>query len=168
LISRLTIPQTFFEKVKELYTDFKVIPPERIHPTVGQNVTHIDIDKITIKFWDLGGQESLRSLWEEYYQHCQGILFIIDSTDRDRLQECRDALLSINKDLISDIPILMLANKQDLPDSMEVQDIKEIFNTMVEVLGARDSRVLPVSAIEGTGVKDAVEWIKVRMVRNKE
>lgn len=155
--------------MKSIYTDLKVTPPERIHPTVGQNVTHINVDKLTIKFWDLGGQESLRTLWEEYYQHCHGIIFIIDSTDRSRLQECCDTLLAVvNDENVTNVPILMLANKQDREDSMEVEDIKEIFNKIAEHLSARDSRVLPISAITGDGVADAIEWIKLRMIRNKE
>ncbi|ODV76046.1 Arf family GTPase ARL3 [Cyberlindnera jadinii NRRL Y-1542] len=160
---------TFFEKVKSLYTDLKATPPERIHPTVGQNVVHINVDKIVIKFWDLGGQESLRSLWEEYYAHCHGIIFIVDSTDKGRLEECSDAFMRIaTDDSIANVPILMLANKQDLEDSLEVEDVKEIFNKIAQHLSARDSRVLPISAITGEGVTDAIDWIKLRMIRNKE
>lgn len=168
-IQVLTSYQTFFEKVKGTYTDLRVIPPERIHPTVGQNVTHITIDKTVIKFWDLGGQESLRSLWEEYYMHCHGILFIVDSTDKSRLEECCETLLSIvSDDLVTNVPVLMLANKQDCQDSMEVEDVKEIFNKIAEHLSARDSRVLPISAITGEGLTQAIDWIKLRMIRNKE
>jgi ADP-ribosylation factor related protein 1 len=43
----------------------------------------------------------------------------------------------------------MLANKQDLPNSLKVEEIKEIFNKIALKLGARDSRVLPISALEG-------------------
>jgi ADP-ribosylation factor related protein 1 len=70
------------------------------------------------------------------------------------------------------IPILVLANKQDREDCLEVVRIKEGFVRKVfegEKGGmVRDSRVLPVSALRGTGVKEAVEWVKSRVVWNKE
>lgn len=108
-------------------------------------------------------------MWEEYYDHCHGIIFIIDSTDKSRLEECSEALLTVvNEEAVANVPILMLANKQDCEDSMEVTDVKEIFNKMAEHLSARDSRVLPISAITGDGVRDCIDWIQVRMQRNKK
>lgn len=137
---------------------------------MGQNVASIPLDKKTLfKFWDVGGQESLRGLWREYFTHLHGIIFVVDSTDRKRLEECRDALLDVVTDEeIEGVPVLMMANKQDVEDHLEVQDVKELFNPIAEHLGARDSRVLPMSAIKGEGVKEAVEWLGVRVVRNKQ
>jgi ADP-ribosylation factor related protein 1 len=70
------------------------------------------------------------------------------------------------------LPILVLANKQDREDCLEVVRIKEGFVRKVfegEKGGmVRDSRVLPVSALKGTGVKEAVEWVKSRVLWNKE
>ena len=53
-------------------------------------------------------------------------------------------------------------------DRMEIQDIKEIFNQIAEHLSARDSRVLPVSALTGEGVSDAMDWLTPRLIRNKK
>lgn len=75
---------------------------------------------------------------------------MVDSSDRDRIEECKRTLESIvtNED-IEGSPILMLANKQDREDRLEVEDIKEIFNKIAERMSARDSRVLPISALTG-------------------
>ncbi|CCH44386.1 ADP-ribosylation factor 1 [Wickerhamomyces ciferrii] len=156
--------------VKSIYNpDAKIIPPERITTTVGQNVGHIQVNKTLLKFWDVGGQESLRSLWEEYFTHCHAIIFIVDSTDRERIEECQSNLTKIiNNDSIESIPILMLANKQDVEDHLEVEDIKEIFNVIAEHLSARDSRVLPISAIKGDGLKECIDWLVIRLIRNKQ
>ncbi|ODV94545.1 hypothetical protein PACTADRAFT_43925 [Pachysolen tannophilus NRRL Y-2460] len=164
---------TFLEKTKSIFNPAtKVTPPERILPTVGQNVSTISINpKVNLKFWDVGGQDSLRELWENYYSQCHGIVFVIDSCDKDRLLECQKVLTKIvTNDLIENIPILMLANKQDMEieTKLEVQDIKEIFNPIAEHLSARDSRVLPISAITGDGIKEAIDWLWVRLVRNKK
>lgn len=160
---------TFLETLKK---EFNVASKDlsKITPTVGQNVAHIKLDKgnQTIKFWDVGGQESLRALWSEYYSQCHGIIFVMDSTDRTRIDECVDILNGIvADDDVESLPILMLANKQDRPDRMELHDIKQSFNKLAEILSARDSRVLPVSALTGEGVRDALDWMMIRLARNK-
>ncbi|QPG73899.1 hypothetical protein FOA43_001214 [Brettanomyces nanus] len=162
---------TLLEEVKSQYiTSYKKLPPSRILPTMGQNVATIKVNKVNLKFWDVGGQDTLRELWDEYYEKAHAIVFVIDSCDKDRLVECSNALTKIvTNDLAEGLPILMLANKQDLdsPDKMELADIKEIFNPIAANLNARDSRVLPVSAITGDGVKDSIDWLHVRLIRNK-
>ncbi|SCU85071.1 LADA_0D05534g1_1 [Lachancea dasiensis] len=158
---------TFLEMLKKEYSKNSK-SPDRITPTVGQNVATIPVESSVLKFWDVGGQESLRTLWPEYYRQAHGIIFVIDSADRARLEECCTTLRSVvaNED-VEGIPVLMLANKQDRDDRMEVQDIKEVFNKIAEHLGARDSRVLPISALTQDGIKEAAEWILVRLRRNK-
>lgn len=93
--------------------------------------------------------------------------------DIGRLDECKLVLESVlaNEDA-SGVPILILANKQDREDCVEVVRIKEGFVRRVfegEKGGnVRDSRVLPCSALTGTGVQEAVEWLCSRMAFNKE
>jgi ADP-ribosylation factor related protein 1 len=93
--------------------------------------------------------------------------------DIGRLDECRLVLESVleNEDT-SGVPILVLANKQDREDCVEVVRIKEGFVRRVfegEKGGnVRDSRVLPCSALTGTGVTEAVEWLCSRMKFNRE
>lgn len=149
--------------------DQKLKALDNIMPTVGQNVGHVKVANVLLKLWDVGGQENLRSLWDSYYEQAHAVVFVVDSCDRDRIEECRQTLDSIvSHESIEGAPILMLANKQDKEDHMEVEDIKEIFNKIAEKMSARDSRVLPVSALEGTGVAEAADWLSTRLVRNKE
>ncbi len=54
---------------------------------MGCNIGTIDIGNIRLNFWDLGGQEELQSLWDKYYADCHGIIYIIDSADRESLEE---------------------------------------------------------------------------------
>lgn len=159
---------TFLETLKQQYS-LHSKDLDKITPTVGQNMAQINVSKTcTLKLWDVGGQETLRSMWSEYYPQCHGIIFVVDSTDRSRIDECSDTLRSVvMEEEVEGVPVLMLANKQDRPDSLEVQDIKQIFNRLAEHLGARDSRVLPISALTGEGVRDTAEWLLVRLQRNK-
>ena len=163
---------TFLETLKK-ESNLNSKPLDRITPTVGQNVATIPIPntkgKKLLKLWDVGGQDSFRSMWPKYYAKCHGIIFIVDSTDESRITEWKETLTSVMMDdEVEGIPILMLANKQDRSDRMEIQDIKEIFNQIAEHLSARDSRVLPVSALTGEGVSDAMDWLTPRLIRNKK
>lgn len=94
-------------------------------------------------------------------------------SDFGRLDECRQVLESVLRNAdVAGVPILVLANKQDREDSVEVVRIKEGFVRKVfegETGGVvRDSRVLPISALMGSGVQEAVEWVQSRVKWNKE
>lgn len=167
----------------------RALKAKRILPTVGQNTTTIKFaaskdsnlshyNNINLKFWDLGGQKSLRSMWSRYYTSCHGIIFIIDSTDTDRFQECYETLMEITHDLswtnqesaaeMVNVPILMLANKQDLPAAVDLVALKTgVFIRLVSELEATDSKLLPVSVLENQGVVDSLEWLVTRLVYNK-
>ena len=146
----------------------------------------ISLPDVYLKIWDVGGQHSLRGLWQSYYASCHAIIFVIDSSDIGdaditkvqsddigRLEECRLVLESVlqNQDA-EGVPLLVLANKQDREDCVEVVRIKEGFVRKVvegeKGGGVRDSRVLPCSALTGTGVEEAVEWVRSRVLWNKE
>jgi ADP-ribosylation factor related protein 1 len=196
---------TLLSQIKALY-----LPPAdsapapnvgRTVPTVGQNVATIPLADMYLKIWDVGGQTTMRGLWQSYYASCHAIIFVVDSTDvgegldddfatgavpavttvngdngthdSGRLGECKQVLESVlqNAD-VAGVPILVLANKQDREDCVEVVRIKEGFVRQVfegeKGAGVRDSRVLPVSALLGTGVREAVEWVQSRVKWNKE
>ncbi|MCJ1352885.1 MAG: hypothetical protein MMC33_002869 [Icmadophila ericetorum] len=213
---------TLLSSIKSLYLPDHPLPATKTVPTVGQNVSTITLPDMYLKIWDVGGQHSLRRLWQSYYSSCHAIVFVIDSSDigdadlsylaevqkrsqeaassaavddaggpskvtedlsasssssrkehMGRLEECRLVLESVlqNSDTTG-IPILVLANKQDREDCVETVRIKEgLVRPVFEGEkggGVRDSRVLPVSALTGSGVKEAVEWVRSRVKWNKE
>ncbi|KAI8051302.1 ADP-ribosylation factor family-domain-containing protein [Syncephalis plumigaleata] len=160
---------TLLEQIKQIYLGIRGLPPEKITPTVGMNIGKVEVHRSRINFWDLGGQDALRVLWDKYYDECHGIVFVIDSADSMRLDQCRETFEQmVMNDSVEGVPVVMLANKQDTDQAMRVEDIKEVFNRIALQLGARDSRVLPISALKGEGVEDAIEWLVLRMHRNKE
>jgi ADP-ribosylation factor related protein 1 len=115
------------------------------------------------------GQTDLQSIWESYYSECHAIVFMVDSCDEHRISEVLQVFDKVlSNDDAEGVPVLMLANKQDMDRALPVEQIKEVFNPVAAKLGARDSRVMPVSALEGTGVKEAVEWLHLRLQRNRD
>ena len=76
--------------------------------------------------WDVGGQDKIRPLWRHYFQNTQGIIFVVDSNDRDRVVEAREELQRmLNEDELRDALLLVFANKQDLPNAMNAAEITD-------------------------------------------
>ncbi|KAG5623881.1 hypothetical protein H5410_009099 [Solanum commersonii] len=69
---------------------------------------------------------NIRPLWRHYFQNTQGLIFVVDSNDRDRISEARDELhRMLNEEELRGATILVFANKQDLPNAMNVADITD-------------------------------------------
>ncbi|KAF8403481.1 hypothetical protein HHK36_011585 [Tetracentron sinense] len=95
-------------------------------PTIGFNVETVEYKNISFTVWDVGGQDKIRPLWRHYFQNTQGLVFVVDSNDRDRVVEARDELHRIlNEDELRDAVLLVFANKQDLPNAMNAAEITE-------------------------------------------
>lgn len=85
---------------------------------IGFNVETVEYKNIQFTVWDVGGQDKIRPLWRHYFQNTQGIIFVVDSNDRDRIVEAREELQRmLNEDELRDALLLVFANKQDLPVS---------------------------------------------------
>lgn len=85
-------------------------------PSAGFNVETVEYKNIQFTVWDVGGQDKIRPLWRHYFQNTQGIIFVVDSNDRDRIVEAREELQRmLNEDELRDALLLVFANKQDLP-----------------------------------------------------
>ena len=79
--------------------------------------------------WDVGGQDKLRPLWRSYTRGTDGIVFVVDATDVERLEEARIELLrTLRTPEHSGVPILVLANKQDLPRAKDAPTVRTFLN----------------------------------------
>lgn len=76
--------------------------------------------------WDVGGQDKIRPLWRHYFQGTQGLIFVVDSNDRERASEAAEELgKMLREEELKDVILLVLANKQDLPNAMSVAEITD-------------------------------------------
>ena len=72
-----------------------------------------------LNFWDLGGQEELQALWDKYFAECHAIIYTVDSNDRERVEESKKSFdAMIGNENLKGVPLLVLANKQDLPGKL--------------------------------------------------
>jgi len=106
-------------------------------PTIGFNCEKIKGVKgkskgVNFIVWDVGGQEKLRPLWKSYTRHTDGIIFVIDSLDEEKFEEAKIELMRIIRSHTTTNentpPLLILANKQDLPNCKEPEELQNILN----------------------------------------
>lgn len=64
----------------------------RVLVPVGFNVETVEYKNISFTVWDVGGQDKIRPLWRHYFQNTQGLIFVVDSNDRERIAEAQEEL----------------------------------------------------------------------------
>ncbi|KAK7939090.1 hypothetical protein WMY93_002416 [Mugilogobius chulae] len=131
-------------------------------PTIGFNSEKVRLSSakgLNVHLWDVGGQEKLRPLWKSYSRGADGIIYVVDSVDVERLEEARTELHKVTK--LSEhhgAPLLVIANKQDLPHSLSVPDMEK--QLALHELGSHTSYyVQPACAIIGEGLHEGLEQL---------
>ena len=134
-------------------------------PTIGFNVEHVEIGNgLSFTVWDVGGQQRLRPLWQHYFQNSEGLIYIVDSNDPERFAEASEELQSIvTDDRMRGVPVMMLANKQDLPHSRNVSEVTEKLG--MHNLKDRAWHVQGCCAVTGDGLLEGMNELS-RMVKN--
>ncbi|KAJ5771244.1 uncharacterized protein N7511_003295 [Penicillium nucicola] len=127
-------------------------------PTIGFNVETVEYKNIQFTVWDVGGQDKIRPLWRHYFQNTQGIIFVVDSNDRDRIVEAREELQRmLNEDELRDALLLVFANKQDLPNAMSPAEITQQLG--LQSLTRRSWFIQSTCATTGDGLYEGLEWL---------
>ncbi|KAI1001977.1 ADP-ribosylation factor [Podosphaera aphanis] len=127
-------------------------------PTIGFNVETVEYKNIQFTVWDVGGQDKIRPLWRHYFQNTQGIIFVVDSNDRDRVVEAREELQRmLNEDELRDAILLVFANKQDLPNAMNAAEITDKLG--LHSLRQRAWYIQSTCATSGDGLYEGLEWL---------
>lgn len=131
-----------------------------IVPTIGFNVEKLQTKSITITAFDMSGQGRYRTLWEQYYRDCQGIIFVVDSSDKIRMVVAHDELDSMlqHPDLKGRrVPILFFANKMDLRDSVSSVKVSSLMG--LEDIRDKPWHICASNGLTGEGLHEGVEWI---------
>lgn len=135
-------------------------------PTIGFNVEVVKYKNLEMTIWDVGGQDKIRALWRHYYENTNALIWIIDSADECRLNEARDELHRVmSDDLLRDASVLILANKQDLPNAMPASKIADGLG--LRSLHSRNPWYIQgCSAVSGDGIFEGLDWLH-RTLREK-
>lgn len=137
--------------------------------TLGMNVDEFSSGNVRFISWDIGGQEAFReSLWESYMSGSMGIVYVVDSADRSRINEAKIELWKyvLDNDKVENIPILVLANKQDLPDAASAGEVARGLN--LHKVTTHSYAIVPTSARTGFNVEEGLEWLRQRVTEKIE
>merc|ERR1711907_650078 len=127
-------------------------------PTIGFNVETVEYKNISFTVWDVGGQDKIRPLWRHYYQNTQGIIFVVDSNDRERVGEAKDELnRMLSEDELRDVVSLVLSNKSDLPQAMSAAETADKLG--LHSLRNRQWFIQATCATNGEGLYEGLDWL---------
>lgn len=116
----------------------------------------------TIVLQDLGGQTSIRPYWRCYYANTAAVIFVVDSTDLDRLTTASDELAAmLGEEELRDAALLVFANKQDQPGAKGAGEISEALS--LGELRDRNWSIVACSAVDGRGVGEGMDWLVVSL-----
>ena len=129
-------------------------------PTIGFNVESVTYKNLNFNVWDLGGQTSIRPYWRCYYANTAAVIFVVDSTDIERLQTASEELAAmLNEEELKDAALLVFANKQDQPGAKGAGEISEALR--LGELRDRNWSIVACSAVDGSGVNEGMDWLVV-------
>ncbi|KAI5695210.1 ADP-ribosylation factor-like protein 4C [Diaphorina citri] len=142
-------------------------------PTIGFNCEKVkgQIGKckgINFLIWDVGGQEKLRPLWKSYTRCTDGIIFVIDSTDVERMEEVKIELIKTIKNNDNfNVPILILANKQDLPNAIQIKQIEKLLG-LYELNNMHLYYIQATCAITGDGLHEGINELYQLILKKRK
>jgi ADP-ribosylation factor protein 1 len=143
-------------------------------PTIGFNVETVQYKNINFTVWDVGGQEKIRPLWRYYYQNVDGIIFVVDSNDRQRVGDGNgydddNAKVELHRmlaeDELRDAALLVMANKQDLSQALSVSEITD--KLQLNRLKNRQWYIQGTSARSGDGLYEGLDWLSQTLTKRK-
>ncbi|KAE8707730.1 ADP-ribosylation factor-like protein 2 [Hibiscus syriacus] len=138
-----------------------------ISPTLGFNIKTISYQKYTLNIWDVGGQRTIRSYWRNYFEQTDGLVWVVDSSDLRRLDDCKMELDNLLREelliffvlhRLSGASLLILANKQDIKGALTPTEIAEVLN--LEAMDkSRHWKIVGCSAYTGEGLLEGFDWL---------
>ena len=132
--------------------------PTSTSPTLGFTINTLKYKSNTINFWDIGGQTTIRSYWRNYFEETDGVIWVVDSSDKLRLNDCKDELHNLLKqEKLAGATLLVFCNKQDINGALNVEEIKNVLE--LENITTRHWIIMPCCGLNGNGLENGLEWL---------
>ena len=133
-------------------------------PTIGFNVETVKYKNIEFMVWDTGGKDKIRPLWRPYYKGTYGLIWVLDCNDHERMapkdnyDSAKEELARVLiEDELQDVPVLLYANKQDLPNAKSVDEVLPILG--FDKFKGRNWYIQGSCAITGDGLYEGLDWL---------
>lgn len=133
-------------------------------PTIGYNSEEIEILELPFSVWDVGGLAQIRHTWPHYLPNAQGLIWVLDSAESDRMREARSELhRALRNENLRTRKLLVLANKQDLPGAWDARTIAKYLQLdSAEFMEGWEWYVQPCSVLTSSGREAlcaGLEWL---------
>uniref|UniRef100_A0A3Q3XEM1 ADP-ribosylation factor-like protein 14 n=1 Tax=Mola mola TaxID=94237 RepID=A0A3Q3XEM1_MOLML len=130
------------------------------------NVETVEYKNISFTVWDVGGQDKIRPLWRHYFQNTQGLIFVVDSNDRERINEAKEEVMRmLSEDELKEAVLLVLANKQDLPNALNAAEVTDKLG--LHNLRSRNWYIQSTCATSGDGLYEGLDWLSSQLKNTK-
>ncbi|XP_034448248.1 ADP-ribosylation factor-like protein 4D [Hippoglossus hippoglossus] len=144
-------------------------------PTKGFNMERIKVpmgsaksNSTTFQVWDVGGQEKLRPLWKSYTRRTEGLVFVVDAVEAERMEEAKVELHRIARSAENQgVPVLVLANKQDLDGAMSASEVEKVL-ALHELSSSTLHHTQGCSALDGQGLQPGLEKLYEMILKRKK
>lgn len=128
-----------------------------VSPTLGFEIRTVEFEGFRLSIWDVGGQRSLRAYWRNYFESTDVLVWVVDSADARRLQDCAQELANLlREERLAGATLLVLANKQDVVGALTPDRIQQVLG--LGAMGRRHWKVVGCSAATGGGLDGAFQW----------
>eukprot|EP00240_Pyramimonas_obovata_P006688 CAMPEP_0118928672 /NCGR_PEP_ID=MMETSP1169-20130426/5874_1 /TAXON_ID=36882 /ORGANISM="Pyramimonas obovata, Strain CCMP722" /LENGTH=172 /DNA_ID=CAMNT_0006870707 /DNA_START=143 /DNA_END=658 /DNA_ORIENTATION=- len=129
-----------------------------ISPTLGFNIKTMSFKEYTLNIWDVGGQKTLRSYWRNYYEQTDGLIWVVDSSDIRRVEDCKQELHKLlQEEKLAGSSLLIFANKQDINGALTKEEIQKVLE-LDSMSTSRHWQICGCSAVTGEGLLDGFDW----------
>ncbi|ORY91768.1 ADP-ribosylation factor family-domain-containing protein [Leucosporidium creatinivorum] len=141
-----------------------------VSPTLGFNIRTIMHQGYSLNVWDIGGQTSLRPYWRNYFETTDAVIWVVDSSDRERMEDCRRELRELlQEERLAGASLLVFANKQDIAGGMTSEEISEALQ--LPLLVSHTSHIQACSARSASTTEgdqriwDGLDWVVKEVAR---
>ncbi|KAI1002165.1 hypothetical protein K3495_g6035 [Podosphaera aphanis] len=129
-----------------------------ISPTLGFVITTIEHNGYKLNIWDVGGQKTLRSYWRNYFEKTDALIWVVDATDRLRINDCRQELHNLlQEERLLGASLLVFANKTDVHGCMEEAELYE--GLKLHAIKTHQWHIIRCSAVTGSNIKEGLDWV---------
>jgi len=140
---------------------YKLYAPDRVirtMPTIGFNMETVVFKNLNFSVWDLGGQTNIRPYWRCYYANTNALIYVVDSTDKERLALSRKELMAmLEEEELKNVHLLVFANKQDMAGAATEVEVSQALG--LHAIKDRQWHICKCSALQGEGLKEGLEWL---------
>ena len=131
----------------------------------GQTLVNYDYKRLSIVLWE--SKERIRILWKHFLRNTDGIIFVVDSSDKDFMEDAAEELKkNLAEEELKNCCILVMANKQDRDGALSKDEITEKLG--MGNLQGKNWFVESTSAITGQGLQEGLDWLLSQLLKKKK